>query len=253
MTVNLIRKTITALKQGDFLEKVWLVLMDKTGDLKNKFKNKFFKFNGDWYHGKTAKEYELTRIKQDWWHEENRILREFLKSLPKKISVLDIPFGTGRFLSLYNENKMDVTGLDISRDMILEAKRLRGDLLKKCKIDMGDARNLPYPDNSFDIIVCFRFFGGHVTFQDAKKVISEFSRVSRKYVILELSAVSEEDSGFNLQNLPEDQPIDKSNLSEKERIELFKGFGLRVLVKKTAYSNEKPFVTIYLCEKLDSQ
>ena len=249
MTNTLIRKTIIALKQGNFLEKLFIILTGKLINIKKIIKTKYFKFNGNWYHGKIAKNYELTRIKQDWWHDESRILSEFLKLLPKGISVLDVPIGTARFLPLYHENQMTVSGLDVSRDMLSEAKRLRGDLLENCKIDTGDARNLPYANNSFDVIVCFRFLGGHVTFKDAKKVISEFCRVSSKYLILELTAVSEGgDSEFVLQNLPEDQPI-SGRLSEMERIDLFKTFGLRIIARESAYSHEKPFVTVYLCEK----
>jgi len=246
MINELIQKTIIALKQGNFLEKLLRVLNGKL----RKIKIKYFKFNlGNLYHGKTANNYELKRIKQDWWHDEIRVLSEFLKLLPKGISVLDVPIGTARFLPLYHENQMTVSGLDISRDMLSEAKRLRWDFVENCKIDIGDARNLPYGNNSFDVIVCFRFLDGHVTFKDAKKVISEFCRVSSKYLILELGAVSEGGgSEVVLQNLPEDQPIN-ARLSERERINLFKTFGLRVIAREAAYSHEKPFMTVYLCEQ----
>ena len=249
MTNVLFRKTIVALKQGNFLEKLLRFLTNKLQKIIKIIKRKYCRFNGNWYHGKIAKNYELTRLKQDWWHDEIRILSKFLKLLPKGINVLDVPIGTARFLSLYQENQMAVSGLDISRDMLSEAKRLRGDLLENCKIDIGDARNLPYANNSFNLIVSFRFLDGQVTFKDAKKVISEFCRVSKKYLILEVVAVPEGgDSEFVLQNLREDQPIN-GRLSERERINLFDNFDLRIIARESVYQNEKPFMTVYLCEK----
>ena len=249
MANALIQKSIIALKQGDFLEKLWLFLTNRPRKIIKTFKRKYCKFNGNWYHGKTARDYEATRLKQDWWHDENRILSKFLKLIPEGVNVLDVPIGTARFLPLYHENQMAASGLDISHDMLFEAKKLRGDLLEKCKIDIGDARNLLYEDNSFDVIVCIRFLDGHVIFKDAKKVISEFCRVSRKYLILELGAVPKGDeSEFVVQNLREDQPI-SGRLSERERINLFKTFGLKVIARESAYRQEKPWVTVYLCEK----
>lgn len=249
MINDLIKKIIIALKQGNFFQKLSGFLIGKVQKVAKIIKKRYCRFNGAWYHSKTAETYEETRLKQDWWHEENRILSEFLKSLPKGIGVLDVPFGTARFLPIYNENQFVVTGIDISRDMLKQAKELRGDLLKKCTVDIGDARALPYENNSFDLIVSFRFLDGHVIFKDAKTVISEFCRVSKKYLILELGAVpSGDDSEFEVQKLQENQPI-HGRLSESERIKFLRNFGLRIIKRESACREGKPFVNIYLCEK----
>jgi ubiquinone/menaquinone biosynthesis C-methylase UbiE len=256
MTNVLLQKSITALKEGNLLEKsVNYIIRFIKRKLQTKIKvikKKFFTFNGNWYHGETAEIYESKRVKQDWWHDEIKGLSKLLKLIPQGVSVLDVPFGTGRFLPLYYEKQMTVTGLDISHDMLYEAKKLRGDLLEKCIVDIGDARTLPYENNSFDLIVSIRFVDGHLAFKDAKKVISEFCRVSRKYLIVELATVPEGDeSQFRIQNLQEKQPI-SGRLSESERIRFFKGFGLKMVAEETAYKEEKSYVIIYLCEKINS-
>ncbi len=189
-------------------------------------------------------------MKQDWWHEENRILSKMLKKVPAGSCVLDVPFGTARFLPLYDESNMKVTGLDISHDMLAEAKRARGDLLKKCQVDLGDARNLPYENDFFDVVVSFRFLDGQVTFEDSKKAILEFCRVTKKYLILELIPMKEGiDPESGLKNVREDKPLNGS-LSDKERIKLLTNFGLKVVEKEVVIREKKPFMVVYLCEKV---
>ena len=103
--------------------------------------------------------------------------------------MLDVPVGTARFLPLYLQNKMSMTGLDISKDMLDQARKLRGNSLNACQLDIGDATDLPYADNSFDLVVCFRFLDGQVSYGDTIKAIVEYCRVSQKYLILELGAL----------------------------------------------------------------
>ena len=144
---------------------------------------------------------------------------------------------------------MAVTGLDISNDMLAEAEKLRGNLFKKCTIDIGDARNLPYGNNSFDLIVCFRLLDGLLTFGDAKKVILECVRVSKKNLILELSAIPEGDrSEYLIQNLKEGKPMG-GRLTDQERVKLFDLLGLKIIQKELAREKGKPHEIIYLCEK----
>jgi ubiquinone/menaquinone biosynthesis C-methylase UbiE len=47
----------------------------------------------------------------------------------------------------------------------------------------GDATNLPFPDDSFDIVTCVRLFG-HVPGETRIQMLREFRRVSRRWVIV---------------------------------------------------------------------
>jgi ubiquinone/menaquinone biosynthesis C-methylase UbiE len=147
---------------------------------------------------------------------------------------------------------MSMSGLDISSNMLKQAKKLRGNSLNGCQLDIGDATDLLYSDNSFDLVVCFRFLDSHVSYRDTIKAIVEYCRVSQKYLILELGAIpqKEDDSVLTLENLNMDLPI-SSKLSEIERQKLLESNGLKILQSEFAcHVDGTPHTNIYLCEKL---
>lgn len=214
-----------------------------------KIKRDMIGIDGNYYYGATAQDYEALRAKNEWWHAEHQALEEVLKHIPIGLSILDVPFGTGRFLPLYAKHQMKVTGLDISYAMLSTAKGLREDLVKQCRLDIGDARKLPYENDFFDIVLSFRFLDGTISFKDQKKVLSEFVRVSRKYLILEAFSVLEaDDSEFVIGALKENHPVD-GRLSEFERTRLFEKFGMKVIKKFPAGVEAGKRSTVYLCEK----
>ena len=57
--------------------------------------------------------------------------------------------------------------------------------INKDNICIGDATKLPYKAQSFDLLVCFRFLPWIVSFGDLKIILNEFSRVCKKYAIIE--------------------------------------------------------------------
>lgn len=99
-----------------------------------------------------------------------------LKKLKPK-TILDIATGTGDF-AIENlacgANK--VTGIDISQGMIdVGIKKIKKKkLTDKIDLLLGDAENLPFPDNSFDAITVG--FGVR-NFENLKKGLTEMNRV----------------------------------------------------------------------------
>jgi len=88
---------------------------------------------------------------------------------------LDIGTGTGHTaLALAPHVKM-IVGLDVTEEMLLEGRKLA---IKKgifnVEFRQGDAMDLPYPDDSFEIITCRR--AAH-HFSDIRKAIAEMYRV----------------------------------------------------------------------------
>lgn len=138
------------------------------------------------YKKEAANSYNLLREKTDSWISENKVVAEYLNKIPDALKVLDVPFGTGRFIDFYSKKNYKVTGLDKSKEMIEAANTSLGEKLKQCDIIEGDATNLPFNKGFFDLVVCFRFLPHIINYQDAQKVINEASRVSNKYVILQL-------------------------------------------------------------------
>jgi 2-polyprenyl-3-methyl-5-hydroxy-6-metoxy-1,4-benzoquinol methylase len=50
---------------------------------------------------------------------------------------------------------------------------------------VSDVRSLPFEENSFDCIMACQILE-HIPFEDFKKVIENFSKISKKYVIISL-------------------------------------------------------------------
>jgi len=144
------------------------------------------KAKGDSYYNKRAANYNKRRLKQDWWHVEQREMHDLLSGLPRNLDVVDIPFGTGRFAAYYEEFGHTISGLDASHAMLAAAQADLGPLYDKCTCITGDAANLPYSDGQFDLLVSTRFLRDIVLFETARQMLAEFARVTRKYAIIQL-------------------------------------------------------------------
>lgn len=99
------------------------------------------------------------------------LVKEIQKSESGKI--LDVGCGNGNLFTCLPDGKYELHGVDFSENMIEEAKR-------NCKttaaFSVADAENLPFDDNTFDIIVCNASFH-HYTHPNT--VLKEMNRVLR--------------------------------------------------------------------------
>jgi ubiquinone/menaquinone biosynthesis C-methylase UbiE len=89
-------------------------------------------------------------------------------------ALLEIGCGAGRYTRafLHYRPDLNVSGCDISHIALEEARA--ADRTGKIRYQLGDALNLPYDDNSFDIVLLFDVFE-HVT--DVRKAAGEVARV----------------------------------------------------------------------------
>ena len=80
-------------------------------------------------------------------------------------NLLDCGCGTGAVLSLLHERCPDkeLTGIDITPKMIDVAK---SKALPNVEYVVGDCENLPFPDGSFDVVVCSHSFHHYPSPQD---------------------------------------------------------------------------------------
>jgi ubiquinone/menaquinone biosynthesis C-methylase UbiE len=201
---------------------------------------------GDRYYDGTAKKYERKRLKQDWWHVEQKEMQSLLAGLPDNLTVVDIPFGTGRFVPYYVEKGYKIAGLDASGDMISTAKSILGDAFKGVDARVGDAAALPFGNEEFDLLVSTRFLRDIVTYSVAKDVLKEFSRITKKYAIIQLGQNFE--SGF----APNENSTMGGSLSEKAIHKLLLDNKFKVIEKRLVHSLEQDNSEIYhyLCEKI---
>jgi ubiquinone/menaquinone biosynthesis C-methylase UbiE len=68
----------------------------------------------------------------------------------KGMNILDVGCGTGNHLDLYRRYKCNLYGLDMSPSMLEVARKRLGDT---AKLDFGNAANMPYENNQFDLII----------------------------------------------------------------------------------------------------
>jgi len=104
-------------------------------------------------------------------------LREINPNPRVNMNVLDVGCGTGEFifrLAGYSDN-LRLNGLDFSSDMIKTAKAKSSE--DRINFKVGDAENLPYEDESFDVITCSNSFHHY---PNQKKAVSEMHRVLKK-------------------------------------------------------------------------
>lgn len=67
------------------------------------------------------------------------------------ISVLDIGFGTGAHLRLYQKEKCNIYGIDLSAAMINVARKKLGE---EANLSLGSATDMEFEDDQFDLILC---------------------------------------------------------------------------------------------------
>ncbi|MFQ6674846.1 MAG: class I SAM-dependent methyltransferase [Fidelibacterota bacterium] len=94
--------------------------------------------------------------------------------------ILDVPAGYGRFVSVLREAG-DVVAADLGFFPLVYLKR-RDRFATECV--NARAEGLPLKDNSVDAVFCFRLFQHLHNPADRLAVLREFSRVSRKWVVL---------------------------------------------------------------------
>jgi len=66
---------------------------------------------------------------------------------------LEVAIGTGRNLRFYPAN-VELVGIDLSPGMLAVTRQAATDLGRAIELHEGDATHLPFPDGSFDTVVC---------------------------------------------------------------------------------------------------
>jgi len=98
-------------------------------------------------------------------------------------TILDAGTGNGALVRLMREHGKNAYGIELSR-AVLEAEC--PDMLQKGFVEPGILTNLPYEDNSFDLVFSADVLE-HIHPEEAEQVISELVRVSRRHVFLSIS------------------------------------------------------------------
>jgi ubiquinone/menaquinone biosynthesis C-methylase UbiE len=89
--------------------------------------------------------------------------------------VLEVAIGTGRNLPFYPQG-IRLTGIDVSKAMLGIARRRAAALGREVDLRQEDAQNLPFPDATFDTVVCTFSL---CSIPDDRKAVAEMKRVLR--------------------------------------------------------------------------
>ena len=92
------------------------------------------------------------------------------------MKVLDIGCGTGAHLKLYHNAGCEVFGIDTSPSMFDQAKEKLGET---ANLHFGDASNMPYPDDQFDLIISSTVLH-EMPAEVRSEVLNEAKRVLKK-------------------------------------------------------------------------
>jgi ubiquinone/menaquinone biosynthesis C-methylase UbiE len=182
---------------------------------------------GDSYYGRVAQNYEKRRKKQEWWDVEQSEMKSLLETLPEGFSVVDIPFGTGRFVPYYLERQFDISGLDASIEMLNAASQSLGSNLQKCRVSTGSAMDLPFADEQFDLLVSTRFLRDIIVAKDALKALDEFARVTKQFAIIQLGESISTDG----EEIDPDHILE-SRMSDKDNKKMLKDAGFKIVEKR---------------------
>jgi ubiquinone/menaquinone biosynthesis C-methylase UbiE len=116
-----------------------------------------------------------------WFVEtQTRITLELLRVLPVGASVLDVGGGHAQITPPLVDSGYEVTvaGSDPACSARLQPWLKDG----RCRFQVADLQALPFPDRSFDAVVCLRLLPHSVSW---KGLITELCRVARRSVLLD--------------------------------------------------------------------
>ena len=121
------------------------------------------------YYNQLASKYDDNRFNNTYGQylhaQEQVILKRILKGISKDL-ILDMGCGTGRFLEFAHH------GVDFSEGMLQEAKSK----FPNRQLKIGDIRQLPFEDNSFDAVYSLHVFM-HLDMATVEAAIQEAYRV----------------------------------------------------------------------------
>ena len=134
-----------------------------------------------------ARQYDDERFQS--WHgrmshqiEKGALERMLDKYCKEPGNVLDLPCGTGRLLDVFIDRGFQVTGGDISAEMLAVA-RGKFQARPEARFEIANVEVLPFPDLSFDYLTSYRLIC-HLPPAVRRRALDEMIRVTRKTLIL---------------------------------------------------------------------
>ncbi len=111
---------------------------------------------------------------------QSRLTLGLLRALPAGASILDVGGGHAQIAPPLIEAGYEVTV--VGSDPVCAARLEPWIAQGRCRFDAADLRSLPYPDRSFDAVVCLRLLPHSIEWT---ALVRELCRVARRSVVLD--------------------------------------------------------------------
>ena len=162
--------------------------------------------------------------------EEFRALAEQLaKRISEEKRVLEVALGSGYLAAeLFRLGRTHIVGMDISADQVEIARANAREAGAALELVVGNVRNMPFADSSFDFVLCFAAFKN---FQDPSAALEEMRRV-----LAPGGTVIIGDMFSDISNLAIEEYLDQQNIRGMNRFFLERTFRF---LRKGAYSHEE--------------
>jgi SAM-dependent methyltransferase len=147
----------------------------------------------DAYSGDRATGYDDRRASSSRWNAEIAQMQRFLAAI-RPATVVDCPFGTGRWIPQYVDVGAQVLGIDLSEGMLAEAQLKLGaqppEVRDRFRLQQASIFDLaPAPDDPApDLVACIRFLNW-IDFASVKKVLDVLTAYGSPHMILGASVV----------------------------------------------------------------
>lgn len=131
-----------------------------------------------------ALEYSRRSVRRDVAEKKllERIIREIINvEKGRKLRVLDVPCGTGRIAHFLEGLGLDVMEADIAHAMLIQGQASGNIVGRSVVADLEGG--LPFPNDTFDIVLTWRFLHHLPSIDRLMDVIRETARISRKWIV----------------------------------------------------------------------
>lgn len=217
--IDVFNKAKNTAKKNGFLDANNLIDIIKITNIESRVKEQY-KSDKNLNIRSNLHSYNINKIDFDKWCFDQI-------NFPSNARVLELGCGTGKFWLKNKENidkSLDITLSDFSKSMIKIAKDKLKEVDYKFKYEEINMENIPYEDNSFDVVIAEHmiYFAPNV-----EKALSEIRRVLKKGGVLYASANSCETMA-ELNKLVEkfDSSLGIDNNGYSTRFELENGEGI---------------------------
>ena len=143
-------------------------------------------YSKTWKSIDSVRKYAESRYKNlDQWIvslREIRLVDRILKNISSsQQTLLDIPTGYGRFTQTFLEHDLNVSNADLNLYAAFYQREQHHEIAKSL---VANVFNIPFPDNSFDIVFNFRLLQHMKTGEQRHQILKELNRVTRNWAIV---------------------------------------------------------------------